>query len=201
VDDPFVAAAERFLADPTALTAAGIGFSTLGGAVILAVIVFSVRTIQSSVVVQVPVLGEHAVELARPGGYALHVEGPMFSRMPGGLFFQIPGVHIGGPRLTLRDAVTGEDVPLRAPLLPTRSSGVARARHQIRMFNAPKAGGYVLASDGVDPQHDWSAHRFVVTEPYGFKLMALILAGILGLFTLMAGLAILGSVALQKAGV
>jgi len=188
VDERIAASLDRWLADPTALAAAGIVLAGLGGAAIIAVIVLSVRMIQSGVLARLPILGEHALELQRAGGYSLHLEGPMFSRMPGGPFLQLPGVQIGGPRLTLRDAATGEELPLRAPLLPTRSSGFARARHLIRVFNAPRPGRYVLACEGVDPQHDWSAHEFVVTEPYGFKMLGLILAGIAGLFALMAGI-------------
>lgn len=198
MDEFLAASVDRWLADPTALAVAGTVLAAFGAIAIIAVIVSIVRLIRNSVVARLPILGEHVLELSTPGGYALHLEGPMFSRMPGGPFLQLPGVHLGGPRLALRDASTSEDVPLRAPLLPTRSSGFSRARHMIRSFNAPNAGRYVLACEGVDPQHDWSAYQFVVTLPYGFRMLVSILAAIVGLFMLMAGVALLGLSASQR---
>ena len=157
--------------------------------------------IRTSVVVRMPILGEHAFELAALGGYSLHLEGPLFAWSPGGPFIQVPGVVVGGPRLAMRDAATGEDIPLRAPLLPTRSSGFSRGRHMIRSFNAPKAGQYVLACEGVNAERDWSAHQFVVTRPYGFQMLASVLAMMASALTLFAGLALLGLSASLRAGI
>lgn len=200
MDEFLIAELDRLLRDPGRLMALGAVLAALGAIVMISVIVSIVRVIRTSVVARLPILGEHALELPRPGPFALHLEGPMLSRMPGGPFLQVPGVHLGGPRLALRDAATGEDVPLQAPLLPTRSSGFSRARHMIRVFNAPKAGRYVLAVDGVDPQRDWSGREFVVTLPYGFRMLVSILAAITGLFTLMAGLAMMGLSESQRLG-
>jgi hypothetical protein len=194
------AALIRLLSEPEVTVALGAVLAVLGGIGLVFVIAAAVRLIGRSVVARTPVTGEHALDLPGPGGYALHLEGPMFSSMPGGPFVQLPGVHIGGPQLALRDEATGAPVELRAPLLPTRSSGFSRARHEIRTFNVPRTGRYVLASSGVDLARDWSDREFVVTRPYGFKLLFLILTGIASLFALMGGLALLGLAGSRAAG-
>jgi hypothetical protein len=168
-------------------------------AVIVALIV---RTLRRSVVARTPVnAGEHAVDLTAAGAYALHLEGPMLSRMPGGPILQFFGVQAGGPRLSLREEATGADVPLHAPVFPVQSSGFSRARHQVRSFEAPRGGRYVLSCEGVDPARDWSAWEFLVTRPYGATMTVLLLAALVGLFTFMAGAALLGQLALDRLGV
>jgi hypothetical protein len=192
VAEPTGDALIRLLSEPGVVVALGVVLTALGVIGVVAVIAASVRMIGRSVVARTPVTGEHAFELPRPGGYALHLEGPMFSRMPGGPVLQLPGVHFGGPQLALREEATGEPVELRAPLLPARSSGFSRARHQIRTFYAARAGRYVLASSGVDLERDWSDRAFVVTRPYEFLMIFLILGGLVSLFALMGGAALLG---------
>ena len=194
------AALIRLLSQPGVIVALGILLTVLGVIGLVVVIARIVRLLGRSVVARIPVTGEHAFELPGAGGYALHLEGPLFSRMPGGPIVQLPGVHLGGPQLALRDEATGEEVPLRAPLLPTRSSGFSRARHQIRTFNAPRPGRYVLASGGVDLERDWSDRAFLVTRPYGMTLLFLIVGAIASLFAFMGGAALLGFAGIGAAG-
>ena len=194
------AALIRLLSQPGVMVAVGVLLAALGVMGLIVVVTATVRLIRRSVVARMPVTGENGFELPQPGGYALHLEGPMSSRMPGGMFLQVPGVHIGGPGLALRDERTAEEVELRAPLLPTRSSGFSRARHQVRSFSVARAGRYVLASSGVDPERDWSEHAFVVTRPYSATILFLILAGIASLFAFMGGAALLSWSGMQRLG-
>jgi hypothetical protein len=187
--------------DPAMLAAAGATLAAIGGTDLAVILTAIVRLIRRSVVARVPVAEAHVVDLGAAGAYALHLEGPMLSRVPGGPILQFFGVQLGGPRLSLREEATGAEVPLHAPLVPVRSSGFSRARHQVRAFQAPQAGRYVLACEGVDPERDWSQWAFLVTRPYAARMLALVLTAIVGLITFMAGAVLLGWWAMIRLGI
>ena len=174
---------------PTLLAAAGATLAGLGGTALVAFVTASFRLRRRRVVARLPFTGEHAMDLPRPGRYALHFEAPMLWRSP---FVEFFGRQVGGPRLSLRDESTREELPLETPLLPVKSSGFSHARLQLRSFYAPKAGRYILTCAGVDPHRDWSEYMFVVTHPYTLTAMGLVLATIAALMALMGGLALLG---------
>jgi len=187
-------------AHPNVVLALGIVLCLAGLTALIAVVARIVGLITRSVVARLPVLGAHPLDLAAPGSYAIHVEGPMFSRMPGGPTLQFFGVRLGGPRLAMIEEASGAEVPVRAPLLPVRSSGFASARHQIGSFRAERAGRYRLSSEGVAADRDWSSFRFVVSSDYSAQMLALILGALVGLFTLLAGLALVAAPAIDRSG-
>jgi hypothetical protein len=89
------------------------------------------------VLVRVPPVAEQDVELEAAGSLVLELESPPLTTPPRRRTF------------SLREHPSGCVVPMRAELVPTRSSGFTRARLAIQRFALEAPGTYTLRVDGL----------------------------------------------------
>jgi len=149
-----------------------------GGFVLSTSIPRIVCLVRESVVARLPATPHQTVEVAEPGEYVLHIEGPRLALLA-------PVLRPGGPRFTLHDPALGREVPVRGVVVPTRTAGLSRVRLSVARFAAEHRGAFELHAEGLpaDPRVE-----LVLAHPTTGRLVALILATVLGGLLLTGGL-------------
>ena len=90
---------------------------------------------------RVPPAETQEVEFTEAGSVILSIEGPRFTRR---------FAHVG---FELMDA-TGQRVPSRPTLFRARTSGISTVRMELRAFNIPRPGRYVLRMTSLGPARE-----------------------------------------------
>ena len=129
-------------------------------------------------IASVPLVERQDVEFAEAGPVVLCVEGPLLTGRFAGLTYELttPG---------------NAPVKSRATWLRSRSSSFSRVRMEMRVFEVPEPGPYVLRVRGLNGgQAAGSEHRLVFVRPH----LAQTVGYILGI--VFAGILLVGSVVL-----
>lgn len=136
------------------------------GAGIIALVVLIhglVIMVRASVLVRVPLAESQEVRFEEAGTVSLAVEGPPLTTRFARVSFDLT-------------SLAGESVPGHIVLFRTRSSGVRKARLEVRRFDIPEPGTYVLRMNGLGAPRDRdSAHGVVFTRPFRTQLVTHIL--------------------------
>lgn len=126
-----------------------------------------VRTGRQARLLDVPVVDRQAVELAQAGQVVLELEGPIFTRVPAGLEFAMVGPD-------------GVEVPSRATLFRSGSSGVTRGRKELRVFDVRVPGRHAFRIEGLsDDGSRYAELRLIFKRPTAAATVAWIVATIL----------------------
>ncbi len=112
-----------------------------------------VRVVKRSKILSVPLVEQQNVEFPEAGTLSLCIEGPRFSRRFAGLSYSL-------------HADDGTPVEGRAALVRTSTTGVRWARLELRIYEIPRPGRYMLRVEGLGPPQEKDAdHHLVFTRP------------------------------------
>ena len=123
------------------------------------------RRRRRALVVRLPLVGRHEIELPSAGAYVIDLERPIYRRSK--YMLHLPGAIIGGPRVTLREAATGAEVMLHAPVLGAETKGWTRLRKSMRTFAVTRGGRYVLDGEDVGTSEQWPEHEMIIARSGG----------------------------------
>jgi len=116
---------------------------------------------------RVPPAETQEVVFTEAGSVILSIEGPRFTRR---------FAHVG---FELMDA-TGQRVPSRPTLFRARTSGISTVRMELRAFNIPRPGRYVLRMTSLGPAREKDReHAVVFMRPHLGSVVACILGIVL----------------------
>ncbi|MDX9972503.1 MAG: hypothetical protein RBU21_05860 [FCB group bacterium] len=126
-----------------------------------------VRLIRRSIIARVPLVEEHVVSFSEAGKVVLCNEGPRISLRAGGLRY----------RLMDED---GTEVPSRLRLFRAVTSGVSKARMELRTLRLPRPGRYVLHVEGLGEAQPRDRDYWIVfTKPHLLKTIGYVVAMVL----------------------
>ncbi len=112
-----------------------------------------VRLVKASKILSAPLVEQQNVELPEAGTASLCIEGPQLSRRFAGLSYSL-------------HADDGTPVEGRPVLFRTRTSGLSWARLELRVYEIPRPGRYMLRVEGLGPPQPGDAdHHLVFTRP------------------------------------
>lgn len=113
-----------------------------------------VRTVRQARLFDVPLLSQQEIEFTETGRVVLCMEGPLLSSRFVGLDYTI---------LTPYGAV----LEGRRSLFRARTTGIAKARMELRYFSIPNPGRYTFQINGLgETRHDDKDHRMVFMKPH-----------------------------------
>lgn len=139
-----------------------------------------VRTARKARLVDVPLLEQQEIEFHEQGRVVLCIEGPMFSTRFRKLDYDLDAPH-------------GSPVRGRPSLFRARTSGLTWARMELRYYEIPHPGRYLLKIRGLkggEPPDD--RHRIVFMRPYLARSVAYILCIVLGAGLLVCSVVLFG---------
>jgi hypothetical protein len=131
-----------------------------------------VRLVKEAKILSVPLLEQQNLELQEEGRVVLCIEGPRFSTRFAGLSYAL-------------SADDGSPVEGRPALLHATTTGVRWARMEVRVYEIPHPGRYVLRVQGLGAAREGDAnHRLVFARPHLAQTLGYVLGMILsfGLF-------------------
>jgi len=131
-----------------------------------------IRLVREAKVLSVPLVEQQDIEFPEAGRVVLCMEGPRFSRRFAGLTYEL-STDYGAP-------IEGRRAWFRA-----RTTGVSWVRTELRVYEIPHAGRYVLRIQGLGAMQERDAeHRLVFTRPHLAQSVGYIIGMILsfGLF-------------------
>ena len=112
-----------------------------------------VRLVREAKILSVPLVAEQDVDFLEAGRMVLCMEGPRFSRRFAGLDYEL--------------TTDGAPVEGRTAWFHARTTGVSRARMELRVYEIPHPGRYVLWVRGLGAAQARDAeHQFVFTRPH-----------------------------------
>jgi hypothetical protein len=122
---------------------------------LLALCIWSeVRLVKRAKILSVPLVEEQSIEFPEAGRVVLCIEGPQFSHRFAHLTYELT-TDTYGP-------VEGRTAWFRA-----RTTGVSWARLELRVYEIPHAGRYILRVHNLGPPQARDAeHRLVFTRPH-----------------------------------
>jgi hypothetical protein len=131
-----------------------------------------VRLVKAAKVLSVPLVEHQNIELPEAGRMVLCVEGPQFSNRFAGLDYEL-------------STDSGAPVEVRTAWFHATTTGVKWARVEVRVYEIPRPGRYVLRVRGLGAaQERDAAHRLVFMRPHLAQSVAYVIGMILssGLF-------------------
>jgi len=153
-----------------AVAAAGLAFCILGASGLE----------KRNELLSVPLLERQDVEFAEAGRVVLCVEGPLLTGRFAGLTYEL---------------ATPNNAPVksRATWLHSKSSSFSRVRMEVRVFEVPEPGRYVLRVQGLKGgQAADSQHRLVFTRPHLVQTVGYILGIVFAGMLLVASVVFFG---------
>jgi hypothetical protein len=113
-----------------------------------------VRLVKEAKILSVPLVAEQDVEFPEAGRVVLCMEGPRFSRRFAGLDYEL-------------STDSAAPVEGRTAWFHARTTGVSRARMELRVYEIPHPGRFVLRVRGLGAAQARDAeHQFVFTKPH-----------------------------------
>ena len=113
-----------------------------------------VRLVKEAKVLSVPLVAEQNIEFPEAGRVVLCMEGPRFSRRFAGLDYEL-------------STDSGAPVEGRTAWFHARTTGVSRARMELRVYEIPHPGRFVLRVRGLGAAQERDVeHRLVFTRPH-----------------------------------
>jgi len=134
-----------------------------------------VRLVKEAKLLSIPLVAEQTVEFLEAGRVVLCIEGPQFSRRFAGLDYELTD--------------SGTAVEGRTAWFGARTTGVSWARLELRVYEIPHAGRYMLRVQGLGPAQARDAqHRLVFTRPHLAQAFGYIIGMILSFGTFVVSL-------------
>jgi len=148
----------------------------------LALLAFFVRnvikTTRRARLVSVPLVATQEIEFTEKGRVVLCCEGPLLSTRFAGLACEL--------------TLAGRPVESRSSLFRARTSSFSTVRMELRYYDLPARGRYVLSIEGVEPDREPDQeHRIVFMRPH----LARSVAGVAGI--VFAAMAMVGGLVLS----
>lgn len=113
-----------------------------------------VRTVRQARLFDVPLCNQQEIEFTEAGRVVLSMEGPLLSRRFAGLDYTILAPY-------------GAAIENRRSLFRSRTTGITKARMELRYFSIPNPGRYTFRINGLgETKPDDKDHRMVFMKPH-----------------------------------
>lgn len=162
-------------------------FSVPAFLVSVSLLVFSIagvmRTVKQAMLFGVPLLERQEIEFAAGGRVVLCIEGPLFTTRFAKLEFELDAPH-------------GATIQGRRSLFRAKTTGFSKTRMELRYYEIPYPGRYLLRVKGLEPGESPDArHRIVFMHPHLARSIVYVISIVL------ASIVSIGSIVLFSMGV